>query len=262
MADLSPCRALYTQANDSEQWDVDSLFDSVETPSMSDQWDPHPAAQRTCPPIPGLFFTPSLTIPTSLADTLVSHCQRYFQSAGQTCVNQVMLFGRHTAQGSGLPPFLDELIPALSLLLGHVLPTHVHRLLFPQDHVHLSRQAILNHYEPGEGITPHVDLLKRFGDGILGISLGSGTVMTFERVVGDAETLRSRHDVYLPERSIIVLTGEARYHWKHGIEERQQDYVEMPGEGGAGYAWIERKERISITLRWLLPGADVVGGDG
>lgn len=45
-----------------------------------------------------------------------------------------------------------------------------------------ARQVILNQYLPGEGISPHVDLLGRYRDGISGISLGSGCVMRFKNV--------------------------------------------------------------------------------
>ena len=222
-------------------------------------------AQRIPPPIPGLFFLATLTIPPSLEDTLLESTSKYFSPGTSTSprINQAMLFGRHTPEGSGLPPFLDELIPILSSLLKPHLPNQINSLLFPRDDTTgpcTSRQAILNYYDPGEGITPHVDLLRRFGDGIFGISLGSGTVMVFQH----AEK-KKRYDLYLPRGSIIILTGEARYEWTHGIEGREVDYVEdrKPfNQGGpTTYSWIVRTTRTSITVRWLLPGADVVGGD-
>ena len=54
-----------------------------------------------------------------------------------------------------------------------------------------------------------------------------------------------------------MLTGDSRYLWTHGIDGLMEDLIE--GEGGAGPEWIPRTERVSITYRWLLPGADVVG---
>ncbi|KAF8592284.1 hypothetical protein K439DRAFT_1626304 [Ramaria rubella] len=119
-----------------------------------------------------------------------------------------------------------------------------------------SRQAILNHYNPGEGITSHVDLLTRFADGIIGVSLGSGTVMTFQKVLQEGALHEpeeeDRYDIYLPERSILVLTGDARYKWTHGIEGKLGDSIIE--EGGA--SWIERGTRDSrkpkITVEVLL----------
>ncbi|KIJ57140.1 hypothetical protein M422DRAFT_23242 [Sphaerobolus stellatus SS14] len=269
--------------------DVDSLFDGSNSPI--DKYFPNYSkdnstsltshipihhnplvtlfpARRTRPPIPGLFF-PSVTIPPSLAATLLSHTSKYLSPNASPRINQTMLFGRRTPKGSGLPPFLDDLIPVLASLLEPHLPPEIHTLLFHGSDMagHFqSRQAILNYYDPGEGITPHVDLLKRFGDGIVGLSLGSGTVMTFQYVGkegGDKGHEKRRYDIYLPERSVIVLTGEARYEWTHGIEERKVDYVEELESGPDGvrkYSCIEREPRTSITIRWLLPGADVVGG--
>lgn len=126
-------------------------------------------------------------------------------------------------------------------------------------------------YKPGEGITPHVDLLERYGDGIVGVSLGSGCAMRFRQVregklrrsgveepdEGGEDEEREVWDVWLPERSVVVMSGEARYGWTHGIERVERDWVE--GEETGQNEWVERGERVSVTLRWLLPGAMVVG---
>ena len=105
----------------------------------------------------------------------------------------------------------------------------------------------MNLYRPGEGITPHVDLLDRFGDGIAGVSLGSGCVMRFRRGApagpatpcpgtrGDAEVDAARetdtrdtedHAVFLPHGSVYVMSEEARYGWTHGIDGRTEDWVQ------------------------------------
>ncbi len=192
-------------------------------------------------------------------------------------VNQVMLFGRaghDSGSSSAFPPFLNELLVATSELLAQhpTLPHETHAMLFPSaPHVPRARQAIINLYRPGEGIAPHVDLLRRFGDGIVGVSLGDGGVaMRFAR----AETRETstgggedgdEYEVWLPSRSVLVLAGEARYEWTHGIAPCLRDKVEViggAGEGDAsGWQWLERGIRVSVTFRWLLPGADVVGGD-
>jgi 2OG-Fe(II) oxygenase superfamily len=261
-----------------DESEVDSLFDSASPihnlfPNLPNTRTNPPnyhcaditIAQRTKPSISGLFFDPTVLIPEELAASLTEHTNQYFSnSIGSRRVNQVMFFGRGSEHGSGLPQFLDELIHTLSLLLQQHLSPQVHMLLFPpntESSSRASRQAILNHYTVGEGIAPHVDLLTRFADGIVAVSLGSGTVMTFRRVKGDGLTSESgggdRCDVYLPARSILVLTGDARYKWTHGIEGRSVDCVADEGEP----YWIERETRVSVTLRWLLPGADVVGSE-
>jgi len=116
-----------------------------------------------------------------------------------------------------------------------------------------------------------VDLLGRFGDGVVGVSFGSGCVMRFGRVLGGedkdkgkADRIGESWDLYLPERSVVVLSEDARYGWTHGIKGQSEDYV-VSDEDGAdedrGGRWIARGVRLSITFRWLLPGAEVVGLD-
>lgn len=233
-------------------------------------------ALLTAPCIPGLFFIPTLRLPEDIADAVMRFClTTYFHTQG---VNQVMLFSRFTEKettgdvsgmsvfSTGLPPILMSLISTLEALLLPVLPPQTHSLLFPRTPRH-ARQAILNLYQPGEGISPHVDLLRRFGDGIIGVSLGSGCVMQFAKTdtneeASDVAHHREQWDVYLPEQSVIVLSEEARYQWTHGIGKHKEDYVSIPDLNGSHGQWIERGVRLSITFRWLLPGADIVGEDG
>ncbi|KAG6836485.1 hypothetical protein H0H93_007584 [Arthromyces matolae] len=255
--------------------DQNSLFDEMDpvpldnTPGTPPERHDIPAI-RNAPDVQGLFFDPTLRLPEEFAERVTEYCMNsYFQHED---VNQVMLFGRFVpAQSSsekafstGLPPILHELLSKLEAMLLPIVPHGTHELLFPRAQSR-ARQAILNLYKPGEGITPHVDLLRRFGDGIIGVSFGSGCVMRFARV-GDSEEEVSQSNtkeerkknwnVYLPERSIIVLSEDARYKWTHGIEKCTEDYVERHD---AGSEWIKRGVRLSITFRWLLPGADVVG---
>jgi hypothetical protein len=202
----------------------------------------------------------------------------FFADAG---INQVMLFARAgNDDATAFPPFLSALLAAASeLLLRHpTMPRETHAMLFAPpaapaaDGPLRARQAIVNLYRPGEGIAPHVDLLNRFGDGIVGVSLGGGASMRFARAQaprgrwdaaaaaqgggdGDGEF----HEVWLPPRSVLVLTREARYEWTHGIAPRVRDKVEDAG-GSDGWQWHERGVRVSVTFRWLLPGAEIVGG--
>ena len=256
-------------------------------------------AMTIAPPIPGLYFSSALKIPVELADSVTSFCMStYFNNPN---INQIMLFTRFSPETpSSLPPILLKLLDTLSSLLKPHISNAMHGLLFPSQPTQ-SRQVILNLYTPGEGISPHVDLLKRFGDGIVGVSLGSGCVMRFAKAsnseIGDHDPARTTildepmpmteayeddsdkpnandiYDLYLPERSVVVLSSDARYKWTHEIETRKSDFVarsasfprcdspliaESPDLGGH---WVDRDIRLSVTFRWLLPGADVVGID-
>jgi len=251
-------------------------------------------AMAAAPPIPGLYFSSTLRIPIELADSVTSFCMStYFNNPN---INQIMLFTRFSPETpSSLPPILLRLLDALSPLLKPHIPPPTHNLLFPSQPTQ-ARQVILNLYTPGEGISPHIDLLKRFGDGIISVSLGSGCVMRFAKASNseledhgpgrtsildepthttdayeDGSKRPDIYDLYLPERSVIVLSSDARFKWTHEIEKRKSDFVARSASLSQGDSplltdspdlsgyWIDRDIRLSITFRWLLPGADIVG---
>jgi hypothetical protein len=244
---------------------LDSLFDELELDSLAAiPCIPPTVAERNAPAISGLYFDPKILLSTELHDTLLAACTSTFfphasasSSSPSSAGNQVMLFGT-----SMFPPFMISLLPILEEHLRPFLPAKVHHMLFPSDSAEpkLERQAIVNRYAPGEGISPHIDLLGRYADGIIGVSLASGAVMTLCRETGDGCNDQQRHDLYLPVGSLIVLTGEARYEWTHGIEKRTKDLVVREGSGVWETEFLERGTRISITFRWLLPDALTVGG--
>ena len=97
-------------------------------------------------------------------------------------------------------------------------------------------QVIINEYKPGQGIANHVDCEPCFGDTIISLSLASPCIMNFIN-------LRSQQKrcVVLQPRSVVVIKGDARYCWSHGIPARLADQID--GER------INRKVRISMTFR-------------
>lgn len=70
-----------------------------------------------------------------------------------------------------------------------------------------------------QGITPHIDLPHRYDTPILSVSLLSGTSFLLRRPRDD-ETEWTEHRFWLPEGSVLILDGEARWEWEHGIEVR------------------------------------------
>jgi len=102
-------------------------------------------------------------------------------------------------------------------------------------------QVTINEYTPGQGIGSHVDTLTAFEDGLLIITLNGGIVMEF-RKVGTTNNVKKL--VYLPPRSLILLSGDARYKWEHMIVSRSTDTV----DGKV----LPRKLRVSLTLRTAL----------
>ncbi|KAF8387841.1 hypothetical protein HHK36_026502 [Tetracentron sinense] len=113
-------------------------------------------------------------------------------------------------------------------------------------------QLIVNVYQPGEGISGHVDLM-RFEDGIAIISLESMCVMHFTRVETEAfnvenkekeDFLNMKIPVYLTPGSLVLMWAEARYLWKHEIN-RKPGFQVWEGQE------IHQQRRTSITLRKL-----------
>lgn len=94
-------------------------------------------------------------------------------------------------------------------------------------------QIIINEYHPGQGISPHIDV-NFFDDTIASLSLGSPCVMDFTKVDQKVSLL-------LEPRSLLILSGEARYEWQHSIAARKSDaYQGMK---------IIRSRRVSLTFR-------------
>lgn len=102
----------------------------------------------------------------------------------------------------------------------------------------LPDQVIINEYQPGQGIAPHVDR-TRFDRTVASISLGSPCVMDFIH----SET-GEKSSLLLAPRSLLLLTNDARYLWKHGIAPRKTDRYH-------GQV-IERSRRLSLTFRKVI----------
>ncbi|GAA2434558.1 alpha-ketoglutarate-dependent dioxygenase AlkB [Actinomadura vinacea] len=104
---------------------------------------------------------------------------------------------------------------------------------------HAPDQAIVNEYEPGQGISAHVDCVPCFGPVVAAISLGSSCVMDF------THPENTKVPVRLAPGSLCVMTGQARYTWRHAIAARKSD----PGPSGR----VPRARRVSITYRTVQP---------
>ncbi|NBV09270.1 MAG: alpha-ketoglutarate-dependent dioxygenase AlkB [Flavobacteriia bacterium] len=109
--------------------------------------------------------------------------------------------------------------------------------LFDEKHIsELPDQLIINEYEPGQGIANHVDCEPCFGDTIISISLGSSCVMDFINL-----RTKQKVEVMLESGSLVVLSGEARHKWTHGIAQRKTDNFNG--------VKTNRRLRISMTFR-------------
>ena len=103
--------------------------------------------------------------------------------------------------------------------------------LIENDHISEEPdQVIINEYKPGQGIAPHIDRPSAFSKEIVSLSLGSDIIMDFAR-------MNDSQEIKLLRRSVVILKGDARYRWTHGIASRHADYG------------VYRKTRISLTFR-------------
>ena len=104
---------------------------------------------------------------------------------------------------------------------------------FPPD------QLIVNEYFAGQGIADHIDCEPCFEDTIISISLGSYTTMNFTH-----KSSKEKIPVILPPKSAVILKGESRFNWLHGIPARKSDKINGIKK--------ERERRISLTFRRVI----------
>ena len=98
-------------------------------------------------------------------------------------------------------------------------------------------QVIVNEYLPGQGIATHIDH-PGFGPTVCTISLLDDWEMDF------SENWKDKSPALLQRGSCVLLTGDARSVWQHGIAPRKSESTE------AGRR--PRKRRLSLTFRTVL----------
>jgi len=106
-------------------------------------------------------------------------------------------------------------------------------------------QAFVNEYVHHQGIAPHIDNRDDFGPEIISLSLNAATVIVFAK---DKE----QHYVVVPPRTLLIMSGAARYEWTHEIP--YSKIVRWKDDNGQIQMCKRPKNfrRISITFRALL----------
>lgn len=124
-------------------------------------------------------------------------------------------------------------------------------------------QCIVNQYDAGGGLKPHVDL-SAFGELVVSVSFQSTVAMDFRPVVDDdvddddddvsgVRTSDAHVAVRLDPGDVLFMRADARLRWTHGIEARRFDEFQTPD---GGIERVERRHRVSITLRTMSGGED------
>ena len=107
-------------------------------------------------------------------------------------------------------------------------------------------QCIINEYRKvngkHQGISAHTDHEKRFGKEIVTVSLGADTTMVF------THPKKGTVNVFLPRRSVVVMTGESRWKWKHAAPAT----VKYLGPDGGKITKPEGYRRVSVTFRHVV----------
>ncbi|KAK9120340.1 hypothetical protein Syun_017957 [Stephania yunnanensis] len=121
-------------------------------------------------------------------------------------------------------------------------------------------QLTVNEYPSGVGLAPHIDTHSAFEGSIFSLSLAGPCIMEFRRYSQGArfpsfatdEKGKSpenclRKALFLPPRSMLVLSGEARYAWHHYIPHHKVDVVQ-------GHNLRRGTRRVSFTFRKVRNG--------
>lgn len=132
------------------------------------------------------------------------------------------------------------------------------------DKVEHVTQVLVNEYRTRIGIASHTDNPAAFGKVLVMISMGDAVHMRLLHPV------TNRTCTFLLEpRSLLVLKGESRYAWQHGISRHR--WVLVPTQHNADgtvdsqhVQMFERDDqfrRVSLTVRHLLPSRKQVTQD-
>ncbi|KAI0161093.1 hypothetical protein GGR52DRAFT_159076 [Hypoxylon sp. FL1284] len=168
-------------------------------------------------------------------------------------------FGASETSFTPVPKYMQDILPRLPV----------------QEH--LPDQFTTQYYPPGAGIPPHVDTHSMFEEPLYSLSFGSAVSMAFRKCdANDARRMRlpkrslttdpqapsgvlvppivdepgtgggpktadESWEILLPRRSLLLMTGAARYGYIHGIRARKTDRID-------GQV-VLRQDRYSLTMR-------------
>ena len=192
----------------------------------------HITKQKSAPPIDGLSY-----IPDFISD--VEHKEIWEAVNKETWLNDL----KRRVQHYGYKYDYKKKSIDYSMYIGSIPEWTrfiAERIVSKGYMKHLPDQLIINEYEPGQGIADHIDCEPCFEDTIISLSLGSCCIMEFKNKLDR----RDKYEHLLEPKSLVVIAGEARYHWTHGIPARERDVcLERT---------IFRKRRISLTFRKVI----------
>nr|AKM76725.1 RNA-binding (RRM/RBD/RNP motifs) family protein [Erodium trifolium] len=211
--------------------------------------------------IPGLYLLPDFVTPHEEQELLAAVDARPWISLAKRRVQHYGYQFCYQTRNVNTKQHLGALPSFVSPVLERVLS-------FPNlsDAADVSLdQLTVNEYPPGVGLSPHIDTHSAFEGLIFSLSLAGPCIMEFRRYAQgawfpkagssiDTEpenpencTNFTRKAIYLPPRSMLLLSGEARLAWHHYIPHHKIDIVNDNV--------IKRSSRrVSFTLRKVRTG--------
>ncbi|KAI9341127.1 hypothetical protein BDR26DRAFT_330964 [Obelidium mucronatum] len=137
-------------------------------------------------------------------------------------------------------------------LIDHVLSTTRH-LYDPEIS---PTQLLVNEYIGSTGLSCHLEDPDAFGHYIYTISLVNPVWMDLKPILNNHEEnatdLQTPMRILLEPRSVLILSGDSRYKWMHGITKTKS--VQLPESTEKPILRDANYRRISLTLRYLKDG--------
>lgn len=164
---------------------------------------------------------------------------------------------RRRLQNLGGLPHAKGMVPSpLPKYIKPLLDTLVGRGIFPESHK--PNHALINRYEPSEGIDAHEDGPVFYPCAAI-VSLQSPIVMDFYRKSGDQSSCAEHVElagstehvasIVLHPRSLLTLEREAYVEFLHGIQEKCVDATSEKLLNSLPARESQRRQRTSITVR-------------
>ncbi|XP_015575113.1 alkylated DNA repair protein ALKBH8 homolog [Ricinus communis] len=211
--------------------------------------------------IPGLYLLPDFVSAEEEQELLAAVDARPWKSLSKRRVQHYGYEFCYQTRNVDTKQQLGELPPFISLVLERILS-------FPELGESASSildQLTVNEYPRGVGLSPHIDTHSAFEGSIFSLSLAGPCIMEFRRYSDDSRAPKAttnnemiienpdngtnlvRRAIYLPPRSMLLLSGEARYAWQHYIPHHKIDTVN-------GNVITRGSRRVSFTFRKVRRG--------
>ena len=210
---------------------------------------------------PGLWLIPNFVSEDEEADIVArleadAETPWHLSSFNGHCLSKC--FGLRTQFGAGkeerivrvndvkkgehdMPPFLAPYVARLHAAVRAIAQRKPLPSILQQFH---PNECNVNCYVKADGhfLTPHFDDRYLSGPVLMNLSLCGASVMTYSK--GESTSLHDVVSVELPRRTLQLVTGKARFNYKHAI--RREDVL---GD-----------KRVSITWRQACPQSGLVRG--